>query len=161
MKVQSAGTRPASFSRESTRLPCPSTDRRSSPVRCCCSPPSRASSSAPSRARSQPGQRGASLAEELDERRLPQGDWPALAQLMQKIHDQGHDVVAITRVVTSAPLSDLPAQDLRYRLVAHLDLGVDLGRPPLDSSSAKITTPAGSHRKAPVYSVAPTRTPPR
>jgi DNA primase len=112
-------------------------------------------------AQSQPGQRWASLAEELDERLLRQGDWPALAQLMQKIHDQGHDVVAITRVLTRTPLSDLPAQDLRYRLVAHLDLGVDLGRPPLDSSSAKITTPAGSHRKAPVYSVAPTRTPPR
>jgi DNA primase len=109
----------------------------------------------------QPGQRWASLAKELDQRLLRQGDWPALAQLMQKVHDQGHDVVAITRVVARTPLNDLPAQDLRYRLVAHLDLDVDLPRPPIHTSTAKITTPSGSHREAPASSVATTRTPPR
>ena len=72
-----------------------------------------------------PEQRWAALAGQLDQRLLRQGDWPALAQLMQKIHDQGHDVAALTRAVTRTPLNDLPAQDLRYRLAAHLDFGVD------------------------------------
>ena len=44
-----------------------------------------------------PEQRWAVLADQLDQRLLRQGDWPALAQLMQKVHDQGHDVAAITR----------------------------------------------------------------
>src|SRR5215207_1617519 len=48
---------------------------------------------------------------------------------MQRIADQGHDVAGLTRAMTRTPLNDLPAQDLRYRLVAHLDLGVDLQRP--------------------------------
>jgi hypothetical protein len=108
-----------------------------------------------------PEQRWAALAGQLDQRLLRQGDWPALAQLMQRIDDQGHDVPAITQgLVGATPLNDLPAQDLRYRLVAHLDLSVDLGRPPLDTSSAKITTPPGSHRE-PTAFVATTRTPPR
>jgi hypothetical protein len=71
-----------------------------------------------------PQERWAVLAGQLDQRLLRQGDWPALAQLMQTVHDQGHDVAAITRsLVTTTPLNDLPAQDLRYRLVAHLGPG--------------------------------------
>jgi DNA primase len=107
-----------------------------------------------------PEQRWAALAGQLDQRLPRQGDWPALAQLMQNIDDQGHDVAAITRAVTRTPLNDLPAQDLRYRLVAHLDLGVHLGRPPLDSTSAKITTPPRSRREATGF-VETRRTPPR
>jgi DNA primase catalytic core len=108
-----------------------------------------------------PEQRWAALAGQLDQRLLQQGDWPALAQLMQKIHDQGHDVVALTRAMTRTPLNDLPAQDLRYRLVAHLDLGVDLARPAVDTSSAKSTTPAGSRRQAAPSFLARPPTPPR
>jgi DNA primase len=108
-----------------------------------------------------PEQRWAALAGQLDQRLLRQGDWPALAQLMQKVDDQGHDVAAITRAMTRTPLNDLPAQDLRYRLVAHLDLGVDLPRPAVDTSSAKSTTPAGSRREAAPSFVARPRTPPR
>ena len=77
-----------------------------------------------------PEQRWAALASQLDQRLLRQGDWPALAQLMQRIDDQGHDVAALTRAVTRTPLNDLPAQDLRYRLAAHLDLGDDLPQCP-------------------------------
>jgi DNA primase catalytic core len=108
-----------------------------------------------------PEQRWAALAGQLDQRLLRQGDWPALAQLMQKVDDQGHDVAAITRAMTRTPLNDLPAQDLRYRLVAHLDLGVDLPRPAVDTSSAKSTTPAGSRPEAAPSFVARPRTPPR
>jgi hypothetical protein len=108
-----------------------------------------------------PEQRWAALASQLDQRLLRQADWPALAQLMQKVDDQGHDLDAITRAVTRTPLNDLPAQDLRYRLVAHLDLDVDLPRPPVHTSTAKIATPLGSHREAPAYSVATRRTPAR
>ena len=77
-----------------------------------------------------PEQRWAALAGQLDQRLLRQGDWPALAQLLQRVDDQGHDVAALTRAVTTTPLNDLPAQDLRYRLAAHLDLGDDLQQPP-------------------------------
>jgi DNA primase catalytic core len=109
-----------------------------------------------------PEQRWAVLAGRLDQRLLRQGDWPALAQLMQQVHDQGHDVAAITRsLVTTAPLNDLPAQDLRYRLVAHLDFGVDPHPNPVDTATSKITTRPESRRKAFAPSVAITRTPPR
>jgi hypothetical protein len=43
-----------------------------------------------------PEQRWAALAGQLDQRLPRQGDWPALAQLMQRVDDQGHDVAAIT-----------------------------------------------------------------
>jgi DNA primase len=105
-----------------------------------------------------PEQRWAALADQLDQRLLRQGDWPALAQLIQQVHDQGHDAAAITRaLITITPLNDLPAQDLRYRLVAHLGVSVDLPRPSVDSRTAKTTTQLEPHRKA----LATTRTPPR
>ena len=47
-----------------------------------------------------PEQRWAALASQLDQRLLRQRDWPALAQLMQRVDDQGHDVAAITRALT-------------------------------------------------------------
>ncbi len=84
----------------------------------------------------------------------------ALAQLMQRIDDQGHDVVALTRAVTRTPLNDLPAQDLRYRLAAHLDLGVDPQRSSVDTRTDGTTTRPGPHRTAPAWSVA-MRTPSR
>ena len=111
--------------------------------------------------RIRPEQRWAALASQLDQRLLRQGDWPALAQLMQRIDDQGHDVAALTRAVTRTPLNDLPAQDLRYRLAAHLDLGDDLQRPPVHTSTAKTTTGLRPHPQAPASSVTTTRTPPR
>jgi DNA primase catalytic core len=109
-----------------------------------------------------PEQRWLVLAGQLD-RRLPgQGDWPALAQLIQHVHDQGHDVAAISRgLLTATPLTDLPAQDLRYRLVAHLNLGVDLQRTPAATPTSETTTRPEPHRKAPASSVPTTRTPPR
>jgi DNA primase catalytic core len=108
-----------------------------------------------------PQQRWAALAGQLDQRLLRQRDWPALAQLLQKVHDQGHDVAAITRALTRTPLNDLPAQDLRYRLAAHLDLGDDLQRPPVHTSTAKTTTRPRPHREPAASFLATTRTPPR
>jgi hypothetical protein len=108
-----------------------------------------------------PEQRWAALARQLDQRLLRQGDWPALAQLMQKVDDQGHDVAALTRAVTTTPLNDLPAQDLRYRLAAHLDLADDLQRPPVHTRTAKTTTEPRPHREAAASFAATTRTPPR
>jgi DNA primase catalytic core len=113
-------------------------------------------------AQTPPEQRWAALADQLDQRLLRQGDWPALAQLIQQVHNQGHDAAAITRgLITATPLNDLPAQDLRYRLVAHLGLSVDLPRPPVDTPTATTTTHPGPHRKALASTVATTRTPPR
>jgi DNA primase catalytic core len=108
-----------------------------------------------------PEQRWAALAGQLDQRLLRQGDWPALAQLLQSVDDQGHDVAALARAVTRTPLNDLPAQDLRYRLAAHLDLGDHLQRPPVDTSTTKTTTRPRPHREAAASFAAPTRTPPR
>jgi DNA primase len=107
-----------------------------------------------------PEQRWAALAGQLDQRLLRQRDWPALAEVMQKIHNQGHNVVALTRAVTRTPLNDLPAQDLRYRLAAHLDLGDDLARPSVDTRTDWTTIRPAPHRTGPASSVA-TRTPPR
>jgi DNA primase catalytic core len=113
-------------------------------------------------ARVLPQQRWAALAGQLDPRLCNQGDWPALAQLMESLHNQGNDVAAITRnLVSSTPLTELPAQDLRYRLVAHPTLGADLEPFPIDTSAAKTTTHSRQRREAPVASAATTRTPPR
>jgi DNA primase len=108
-----------------------------------------------------PEQRWAALADQLDQRLLRQSDWPALAQLMQSVDDQGHDVAALARAVTMTPLNDLPAQDLRYRLAAHLDLGDDQQRPPVHTSTGKTTTRPRPHQEAAASFVAMTRTPPR
>jgi hypothetical protein len=105
-----------------------------------------------------PEQRWAALAGQLDQRLLRQGDWPALAQLLQRADDQGHDVAALARAVTRTPLSDLPAQDLRYRLAAHLDLGDDLQRPPVHTSTANTRTRPRRHQEAADSFVAMTRT---
>jgi DNA primase catalytic core len=107
-----------------------------------------------------PVQRWAALAGQLDQRLLPQADWPALAQLMQSVDDQGHDVAALARAVTRTPLNDLPAQDLRYRLAAHLNLGDDLARPSVDTRTDWTPRRPGPHRTGPASSVA-MRTPPR
>jgi DNA primase len=109
-----------------------------------------------------PEQRWAALAGQLDQRLLRQGDWPALAQLLQRIGDQRHDVAALTRAVTRTALNDLPAQDLRYRLAAHLDLGDDQQRPPFHTSTANTTTRRPRpHQEAAPSVLATTRLPPR
>jgi hypothetical protein len=108
----------------------------------------------------EPQQRWAVLAGQLDQRLLRQGDWPALAQLMQTVHNQGHDVAAITRsLVTTTPLNDLPAQDLRYRLVAHL--GGSLPDHTIDTFTTKITARAESHWKAPASAATERQVPSR
>ena len=85
-----------------------------------------------------PAERWASLARELDPRLLEQGDWPATAGRLQQAEDRGHDVSAATRaLLAERPLSDSPARDLRYRLVARLKLPVDT-----DESAAAPTRPA-------------------
>ena len=99
-----------------------------------------------------PQERWAPLAAELDPRLVRQGDWPALAALMQDAHSQGHHVAIVTRtLVAEEPLGELPAQDLRYRLVARLEVGIDDSPQvpsPKDSSTGaaeqrKQTAPAG------------------
>jgi DNA primase catalytic core len=68
-----------------------------------------------------PAQRWAPLAQQLDPRLTAQGDWPALAAMMQHVHEAGHDVARLTRqLLDGAPLNELPAQDLRYRIVSNV-----------------------------------------
>jgi DNA primase catalytic core len=95
-----------------------------------------------------PQERWAPLADELDPRLVRQGDWPALAAMMQDAHSQGHDVATATRtLVAEEPLGELPAQDLRYRLMARLD--VDIDDSPLRSRPADSSTSAAQERKQP------------
>jgi hypothetical protein len=56
---------------------------------------------------------------------------------MQDVDSQGHNVAATVRVLLAEePLGDLPTQDLRYRLVARLDVNLD--------ASPKVPSPEGS-----------------
>ncbi len=72
-----------------------------------------------------PVHRWAALALEIDPRLASEADWPALAAIMQLAHQDGHDMAAtVRRLVENEPLSDVPAQDLRYRLVAALPLDI-------------------------------------
>ena len=92
------------------------------------------------------------LARAADPRLVTQDDWPALEQLMQDAHDRGHDVPAATRLLTdSGPLGSQPAQELRYRLVGHLDLEtttppIVTRRVPAEAAAKKHQAP---HRPAP------------
>ena len=100
-----------------------------------------------------PQERWAALAAALDPRLPGQGDWPALAAVLQHAHDEGHDVTALTRrLVAEAPLDDLPAQDLRYRIVSRLG-HAPAGDPP----PRPAVTGASEHHRAPVPA-APRRT---
>ena len=64
-----------------------------------------------------PEQRWSTIARELDPRLPHQDDWPALANTMQHLHDNGHNVQSLARqTIAEEPLAHLPAQDLRYRL---------------------------------------------
>jgi len=108
-------------------------------------------------ARTSPRQRWATLADQIDRRLVHQPDWPALAELMQSSHNSGHDIAAITKhLVATTPLNDSPAQDLRYRLVAQLNLCAD--RHPLlttESAAQATTRPAKRRAPAPTASTTP------
>ena len=70
-----------------------------------------------------PQQRWAPLADQLDRRITAQPDWFITAQMLQLAHDQGHDVVALTRIATQQrPLGNHPGRDLRYALVPYVDV---------------------------------------
>jgi len=78
-----------------------------------------------------PAQRWEATAHQIDPRLVGQSDWPALAAVMQHAHDDGQDVATLTRaLVHEEPLGDLPAQDLRYRLVTRVqpDMSTDPSR---------------------------------
>ena len=68
-----------------------------------------------------PSQRWRALADQIDPRLTAEGDWPALAEMLQVADAAGHDVTELTRrLVADSPLREMPAQDLRYRLVVEL-----------------------------------------
>ena len=68
-----------------------------------------------------PAERWANFARSVDNRLQSQRDWPATASMIQDVHDAGHDAADLVRqAVIQYPLGELPAQDLRYRLVGYL-----------------------------------------
>ena len=95
-----------------------------------------------------PSRRWRALADQIDPRLTTQSDWPALAEMLQTANDAGHDVPALTRrLVADAPLGEVPAQDLRYRLVATLP---DSTEPPLhDGENDAPVASRGADRNQP------------
>ena len=68
-----------------------------------------------------PAKRWASLAEAVHPGLSSQRDWPALSYVLQSLADNDLDVAHVTRAAADRrPLSDQPAQDLRYRLIGLL-----------------------------------------
>ncbi|WP_137121114.1 MobF family relaxase [Segeticoccus rhizosphaerae] len=105
-----------------------------------------------------PRQRWASLASELDPRLPQEGDWPALAALMEQAHSNGHDVSAVTRqLVAERSLDDHPAQDLRYRIVATLDLQIQTDSSVSPSSATRSNEERRTPSLAPRQSTGPRR----
>jgi DNA primase catalytic core len=100
-----------------------------------------------------PPDRWAPLAIELDPRLTRQGDWPALAALMEHAHREGRDIpAAARRLIADRPLGHLPAQDLRYRLVASLDLTTNAYDTPVNDDP-RSTAPAREPRRLPTAAV--------
>ncbi|WP_299520562.1 MobF family relaxase [uncultured Serinicoccus sp.] len=93
-------------------------------------------------ARQAPEQHWAPTADRLDPRLTAQEDWPALAHVMQRLHDEGHDVQALAQAsITDEPLvSTRPAQALRYRL-AVIAPPTDSAPPPRDAAPAMPARP--------------------
>ncbi|WP_152185677.1 toprim domain-containing protein, partial [Segeticoccus rhizosphaerae] len=82
-------------------------------------------------------ERWAPLARDLDSRLLAAPDWPALAIIMERARQDGHDVASLSRqLVADRQLDSAPAQDLRYRLVAAFDVtaGDVTSTPPMPGS---------------------------
>ena len=72
-------------------------------------------------ANASPAERWALLARSLSPRLPAQRDWPATAEMLEQVQGAGYDVAALThQLVAQSPLSEKPAQDLRYRLIGYL-----------------------------------------
>lgn len=86
-----------------------------------------------------PAERWALLARSLSPRLPTQRDWPATAEMLEQVHRAGHDVAALThQLVAHAPLGESPAQDLRYRLVAHLPDVTSISVPHHEEGAARL-----------------------
>ncbi len=60
-----------------------------------------------------------SLADRVDPRLTSEPDWLALAHMLTAVQDNGADPVRLVhQAMAEGPLGNMPAQDLRYRLVA-------------------------------------------
>ena len=60
-----------------------------------------------------------SLADRVDPRLTSEPDWPALANMLDSIHQNGADAqLLVQEAVARGPLDEVPARDLRYRLAA-------------------------------------------
>ncbi|HEX8509100.1 MAG TPA: toprim domain-containing protein, partial [Propionibacteriaceae bacterium] len=83
------------------------------------------------------------LAERLDARLSHQDDWPALQNLLQTAHQNGIDIAALSeQLLAQGPLNQRPAQDLKYRLIAAVDVA-DEQKP---SNPARAGRPEAIHK---------------
>ncbi|MGD8202156.1 MobF family relaxase [Ornithinimicrobium sp. W1679] len=106
--------------------------------------------------RQSPQQHWAPLADRLDPRLTAQEDWPALAHVMQHLHDEGHDVQTLAQAsITDEPLvSSRPAQALRYRLAV-------IAPPPSRMTAATETGPKSTPARPEAERQSPDVTPHR
>lgn len=96
-------------------------------------------------AHARPADRWMPLARRLDARLTTQPDWSITAEMLQDVHDAGHDVPTVAnQLVAHTPLGDAPAQDLRYRLVSYLP--TDGSRPPSATTPPHAVKPVGDRR---------------
>ncbi len=97
----------------------------------------------------QPGPRSAaqrwhSIAAAIDPRLVRQDDWPALAEVMDRLDTPHLDVAATARdLIRTTPLGEDAAQDLRYRLLhpARPDAADDTPRPVPGTTTPAATRP--------------------
>ncbi|QDO89973.1 hypothetical protein FNH13_17950 [Ornithinimicrobium ciconiae] len=85
-----------------------------------------------------PEARWVAVATQIDSRLPHEADWPALARVMQQLHNEGHDVAVLAqKTVAEEPLADRSAQDLRYRLITELPSGHVAPRPTNDPTKSR------------------------
>ena len=112
--------------------------------------PRRAAETAAAHSTQQPSvpDRWTRLAQTVDPRLAREGDWVALAQMLERVQNAGHDVPTLVADLTrSRPLNQRPAQDLRYRLVGAVgDDAVSDDQSPAASAN-QTAQPLGSTRR--------------
>ncbi len=107
-------------------------------------------------------QRWHAIAAAIDPRLVRQDDWPALAEVMDRLESPHLDIAATARtLIRTTPLCENAAQDLRYRLLhaARPDAAHDTPPPVPDTTTPGTAAPGATRprRQVPVEVASPER----
>lgn len=107
-------------------------------------------------------QRWHAIAAAIDPRLVRQDDWPALAEVMDRLDSPHLDIAATARtLIRTSPLCENAAQDLRYRLLhaARPDAAHDTPPPVPDTTTPGTAAPGATRprRQVPVEVASPER----